>query len=82
MIDNKTHTKSKKLESQLFYPFLNDESLRTQLTLKVKAIKLKRGITQKEISSILNISLTKIKEIEKGNCKDFNAINDYINFFK
>jgi len=69
-----------KLESQLYFSFIDDLELRNQLTIRVKAAKSKREQTQKWLSDILEISLTKIKEIENGTCKDFNAINNYINF--
>lgn len=72
---------SKKLENQLFFNWVDDLELKTQLTTKVKLSKSKRQETQKNISSILQMSLTKVKEIENGTCKDFNAINNYINFY-
>jgi predicted XRE-type DNA-binding protein len=68
------------LESKLYFSFIDDLELRNQLTIRVKAAKSKREQTQKWLSDILEISLTKIKEIENGTCKDFNAINNYINF--
>lgn len=68
------------LESQLYFNWIDDLELKNQLTIRVKAAKAKRTKSQKYISEILNISLTKIKEIEKGDCKDINAINNYINF--
>lgn len=69
------------MESQLFFNWIDDLELKKQLTIKTKLSKDKRVETQKEVSKILNISLTKIKEIENGTCKDFNAINNYINYF-
>ena len=69
------------LKSQLFFNWIDDKELRTQLTKIVNQAKQKREQTQKSLSIILNISETKIKEIEKGTCKDFNAINNYINFY-
>ena len=70
------------MKNQLFFNWIDDLELKNQLTQKVKASKSKRTTeTQKEISETLEISLTKIKEIEKGICKDFNAINNYINYF-
>jgi len=39
-----------------------------------------RKETQKDISKWTGISLTKVKEIENGTCKDFNSINNYINY--
>ena len=68
------------LESQLFFSWIDDLELRNQLTIRVKSAKEKREQTQKWLSDILDISITKIKEIENGTCKDFNAINNYINF--
>lgn len=64
-----------------FFNFIDDLELKIQLTDCVLKCKEIRQETQKELSKELNISLTKIKEIEKGTCKDFNAINNYINYF-
>lgn len=72
---------SKKSESQLFFSFIDDIELRTRLTFLVKEARLKRNETQNDITRWINVSLTKIKEIEKGTCKDFNAINNYLNYF-
>lgn len=69
------------LESQLYFNWIDDIKLRTQLTNNVKSSKIKRQESQLEVSKWVNISLTKIKEIEKGVCKDFNAINNYCNYF-
>lgn len=74
------NTKLLELESQLFFDWIDDLELRNQLTIRVTSAKGKRIYTQKWLSGVLNISETKIKEIEKGTCKDFNAINNYINF--
>ena len=68
------------LEYQLYFKWIDDIELKTQLTEKVITCKEKRFETQKEISIMINISLTKVKEIEKGTCKDFNAINKYLNY--
>lgn len=65
---------------ELYYKWIDDLDMRTHLTEKVNKSKETRIETQKEISYVLDISLTKIKEIEKGTCKDFNAINNYINY--
>ena len=70
-----------KLEPQLFYNFIDDMELRSRLTFLIKEIKISRKETQSEISKWTGISLTKVKEIENGSCKDFNAINNYINYF-
>lgn len=69
------------MENQLYFNWIDDRELKTQLTSNTKLAKDKRSETQKEVSEILDISLTKIKEIEKGICKDFNAINNYLNYF-
>lgn len=68
------------LETQLYFNWIDDLELKNQLTIRVKSAKSKRIYSQKWLSDVLNISLTKIKEIENGTCKDFNAINNYINF--
>ena len=72
----------KKFENQLFFKWIDDLELKNQLTVKVNLAKEKREETQKDVAEILNISLTKIKEIENGTCKNFNAINNYINYFE
>lgn len=70
------------LESQLYFNFIDDLELRSQLTLIIKELKTSRQETQNEISKWTEISLTKVKEIENGSCKDFNAINNYINYLR
>ena len=75
------NNKNKCLENQLFFNWIDDIELRSKLTYRVNFAKEKRSETQLELSNILRISLTKIKEIEKGSCKDFNAINNYLNYF-
>ena len=71
------------MENQPYFNWITDVKLRNQLADKVICAKSKRGKeSQKEVALILSISLTKIKEIEKGICKDFNAINNYINYFQ
>ena len=69
-----------KLNNQPFYTWIDDVELRNQLAFKVISCRNNRKETQKEISKWVGISLTKIKEVENGNCKDFNAINNYINY--
>lgn len=81
MTENKSHINTKKLESQLLFKWIDDVELKYQLSSKVVSAKEKRTETQKEVSKWLGIPLTKIKEIENGSCKDFNAINNYINYF-
>ena len=68
------------LKNELFFNWIDDLEFRTQLTNNVKEAKSNRTETQKEVSQMINSPLTKIKEIEKGTCKDFNAINNYINY--
>ena len=69
-----------KLTTQPFENIVTDEKLRTRLWQLVEICKSERKETQQELSKWIGISLTKIKEIEKGTCKDFNAINNYINY--
>ncbi|WP_271407435.1 hypothetical protein [Tenacibaculum soleae] len=73
--------KKEESTSQLYFSFLDCERLRSQLTINVKKSVAKRKESQKVVSETLQIALTKIKEIEKGTCKDFNAINNYLNYF-
>jgi hypothetical protein len=65
-----------------YFTWLSDNELRNQLIENVlRAKELRKSThTQKEVSQIISPSLTKIKEIENGTCKDFNAINNYINY--
>lgn len=72
------------MESELFFKWLSDIRLRNELDLCVRLSKKRRkeSLTQHDVADILNISLTKIKQIENGTCVDFNSINNYINFFK
>ena len=71
----------KESESKLLFSFVDSDRLRNQLIINVNRSKEKRKESQKLVSETLGISLTKIKEIEKGTCKDFNAINNYLNYF-
>ena len=63
-----------------WFSWLDDIELKNQLIENVLRAKERRTETQKEVSKWVNVSLTKIKEIENGSCKDFNAINNYINY--
>jgi predicted XRE-type DNA-binding protein len=81
LLKNQTTKKITQLENQLYFNWIDDRELKTQLSIKVTNAKNKRTESQKEVSKTLEISLTKIKEIEKGTCKDFNAINNYLNYF-
>ncbi len=78
--ENQIFTLLESLESQLFFNWIDDLELRFQLTEIVKNAKQHRLETQREVAKTLSTSLTKIKEIEAGTCKDFNAINNYINY--
>lgn len=69
---------SKSSESELFFSFLHEERLRIELTKIVKDCKSRRIETQKQVSDFIGTPLTKIKQVEKGTCKDINAINNYI----
>ena len=72
---------NKKLENELFYKWIDNQKFKSELTNKVKICKAKRFETQSQLAELLHISLTKIKQIENGRCKDFNAILAYINYF-
>ena len=72
----------KELDNQLYFLFIDDIEFRDQLIWLVNKSKKLRYQPQRELAETLNISLTKIKEIENGTTKDFNAINNYINFFQ
>lgn len=69
------------MKTQLYFNWIDNIEFKTQLTYCVKNAKEKRKESQSLLSKKLAISLTKIKEIEKGTCVDFNAINNYINYF-
>jgi hypothetical protein len=71
----------KKVEIQTNFSFIDDLEFRNKLSILVDISKERRRETQKDISNILEIPLTKIKQIESGTCVDFNAINNYINYF-
>lgn len=72
----------KELKTQLHFLFIDEIEFRIQLIWLVNKSKKLRYQPQRELAETLNISLTKIKEIENGTAKDFNAINNYINFFQ
>lgn len=71
----------KQFENELYFEWIDDKHFRSELTKRIKSIVKNRIETQNDINTTLGISLTKIKQIEKGTCKDFNAINNYINYF-
>ena len=68
------------LSSQLYYPFFKCMRLRGELTPLVTKAKDKRVMSQKNISEIIGVSLTKIKEVENGTAKDINGILAYLDF--
>jgi predicted XRE-type DNA-binding protein len=68
------------LKSQLNFKWIKCIELKSQLTTLVNKAKLKRGMSQREVSDIIGVSQTKIKEIENGTCKDINAILGYLDF--
>ena len=72
--------KREEFESELLFEWIDDLELRTKLSNSVKCIKNTRKERQKDISDSTGIPLTKVKQIENGSCKDFNAINNYINY--
>ena len=73
--------KLNKLETELLFNWIDDIQFRTKLSILVRNAKDKRIESQEELSKWINVSQTKIKQIEKGTCVDFNAINNYINYF-
>lgn len=77
---NTTTEQNKQSESELFYSHIKHERLKSQLSTNAKiALRIrKEQTTQKEVSNILDIPITKIKQIENGTCKDIEAILQYI----
>ena len=69
-----------RLENELFFKSIDCIQFRNELTTRVINAKAKRKISQQRLSDILEISLTKVKQIENGSCVDINAIINYINF--
>ncbi len=72
---------SERLENELFFDWIDNIEFKNELTKKVKYVKSIRTETQKEFYEVIGCSLTKLKQIENGTCKDFNAINNYLNFY-
>lgn len=70
-----------KPENKLFFNWIDHVKFKSELTRRVKKSKTIRVETQAELATTLEIPLTKIKQIENGSCKDFNAINNYLNYF-
>lgn len=71
---------SEKLKFKPLQNICDDERLRNELWYRVRKAKSKRFETQKEVSRWIGCSLTKIKEIENGSIKDFNTLNNYLNY--
>ncbi len=71
------------MKNELFFNWITDKRVKSQLSICVQnsTIKRKKGLTQSQISKELGTNLSKIKQIENGTCKDFNAINNYANYF-
>ena len=69
-----------KSTNELYYDFIDSIELRTELTAEVINCKTARKQTQQQIADVTGIALTKIKQIENGSCKDFNAIYNYIGY--
>lgn len=78
---NEVLSDSKRLESQPFFTWIDDGELRNQLSIRLIKAKKRRkeAFTQMEVSHYIQCPLTKVKEIEAGKTKDFNAINNYLN---
>lgn len=71
-----------KLKNELLFEWVDNAEFKNKLTrLLIEAkSRRKKNETQKQISEILEIPLTKIKQIENGTSKDINAIVDYLAF--
>jgi len=72
--------KNKSLKTEQFFKWIDDECFRNELSDIIKSIKSSRKENQYEISKTTGIPLTKVKQIEKGTCVDFNAIINYVNY--
>lgn len=73
---------NKEFESELFYKSFKTERLRSELEKEAKkAISIrKESTTQKDVAETIGYSLTKVKQIENGACKDIDAILNYISY--
>lgn len=71
-----------KLKNELLFEWIDNAEFKNKLTeLLIEAkSRRKRNETQKQVSEILEIPLTKIKQIENGTSKDINAIVNYLAF--
>ena len=74
--------KSKKFENELFFQWIDNLEFRNKLSELVIEAKTRRknSETQKQVAFVLDIPLTKIKQIENGTSKDINAIVNYLAF--
>lgn len=81
---NTTKIDTQELDSQLFYPMLKNIKLRTRLqklVIEAREERNKTTETQKDVAKWVEISLTKVKEIENGTCKDICAVFHYLGWF-
>ena len=73
---------NKKPENELFFEWIDNLEFRYKLSELVIEAKTRRknSETQKQVAFVLDIPLTKIKQIENGTSKDINAIVNYLAF--
>ena len=73
---------NKEFGNKLLFTWIDNLEFKTKLSdLLIEAKKRrKKSETQKQVSEMLKIPLTKIKQIENGTSKDINAIVNYIAF--
>ena len=73
---------NKKPENELFFEWIDNLEFRNKLSeLLIEAkTRRKNSETQKLVAYVLDIPLTKIKQIENGTSKDINAIVNYLAF--
>ena len=73
---------NKKPKNELFFEWIDNLEFRNKLSeLLIEAkTRRKNSETQKQVSFVLDIPLTKIKQIENGTSKDINAIVNYLAF--
>ena len=73
---------NKKPENELFFEWIDNLEFRNKLSELVIEAKTRRknSETQKQVAFVLDIPLTKIKQIENGTSKDINAIVNYLAF--
>ena len=73
---------NKKFKNELFFEWIDNLEFRNKLSDLVIEAKTRRknSETQKQVAFVLDIPLTKIKQIENGTSKDINAIVNYLAF--